>query len=301
MIADDWREKPPTAIGRCLGMGNLSPFRESPFREMHRFPESTCRCQRTTLYIYSFKKKLWFLVFFTYIYRNLKGEKEMNITSWVKEAVDRHGINSVDTFIAAYPALSAEVEIHFNLQPCERDGDLLERLRAIDEGIGTLRDGKGQIGIFSSAEYIYRSTNSRSPKDIQRIMDAVEKGDWQWVVGKILSYRRSAIADKKREIEKHEVSFDSLTVEGSNPFTVAENIAYKNGYYSNGNSHVVDRIDVERVYRAKKIIFDKYGINEDNAIYYLTMASEMLRRDIDEIVDDSRFEKFLAAVVKIGD
>lgn len=218
----------------------------------------------------------------------------MNIKVWAKEAVKRHGMDTVDTFISAYPKLSDDIEVEFNLPPCKRDGDLLKRLKAIGKGIGTLQ-GTGQTGMFSDVEYIYHNTNSRSPKDIERIKDAIEKGDWEWIVGTLISYRRSSTADKEREIRKHEVTFDD-----TNTFDIAEKIAYKNGYYSNGNSQLVDRIDAETVYETRKALFQKHEISDEDAMHYMTLAAEVLRRDIDEIVDDSRFETFLSAVKGIA-
>jgi hypothetical protein len=228
-------------------------------------------------------------------------EEKKKIKKWAKGAVERYGINSADTFFFAYQALSDEVEVYFELQPCARDEYLLQRLRAISDGIGELKNGKGQMGLYTNTDYIYRNTNSRSPRDIQKIANAVEKGDWAWIVERIPSYRQSAMADTEREKNKHEIFFDDVVAaDGTTTLAldVAEAVAYKNGYYNNGNSQLLNRIDAEKACKTKKAIslFERYQICEDDAIAYLVMTAETLNRDIEEIINDSRFETFLSAV-----
>lgn len=251
----------------------------------------------------------------------------LSVSKWIRNEVAQYGIRDAQSFLANYHAISRDLYIKFgdcddyNLDVCNREENLVKRVKEIAcwrsaENV----DKHGQINLFSSnapspsrdelfLARVMGETNSRGSVDVARLAEAVERCDWEWVVGRIWSYRRSTVADSMRM--EHRIMVDDLPAltneEGDKSadedvVDAAEKLVHKNRYYEfcrDELSIVDDRVDASTLYRRYKGLFDEYNLDRTCVIKLIGYAKSLAMAkccDVEDILGDARFQEFLQRV-----
>lgn len=246
---------------------------------------------------------------------------------WVTDKVRQYNIRDARSFLAAYEAISAELYVSFGdpegrhllTDECERERNLLQRVREIAAWRSADdTDRNGQMYLFASeapspsADPLFmarvrRDTGARGDSDVARLAAAMERGDWEWIVARIWSYRRSAAADRAREeasvmVDDMPAFADSDELSAVDVVDRAERLFARGKYYEHERdelSAVDDSIDAERLYERFEDLFEEFGVEREDAVRLIGYAQSLARTklcDAEDVLRDNRFREFLGAI-----
>ncbi|MHB8880399.1 MAG: hypothetical protein ACYC69_02695 [Thermodesulfovibrionales bacterium] len=252
-----------------------------------------------------------------------------SVTKWVRDKVREYKVRDAKSFLASYHSISRDLYIDFgdpcdgySLDACERERNLIRRIQEIAVWRSAETTGRhGQMYLFTSTapspskddlflDRVWRETDARGVSDIARLAAAVEKGDWEWIVGRIWSYRRSTVADNLRtessvivgDLPVYPDENGDKSSDDEDVVDIAERFIHCNKYYEfcrDELSRVDDRLDAEKIYFRNRTLFNQYDLDKNDAIRLIGYAQSLAEAKccrVEDVLEDDRFLVFLRQV-----